>query len=72
MITTSGRVSWVSRTAASPSAAWPTTSNPSSELIKAPSPWRTTGWSSASTTRMTGGLAGSLICSSWRVATPAG
>ena len=50
--TTSGRVSWASRTASAPVAASATTSTPSSDPSSAPIPRRTTGWSSATRTRI--------------------
>ena len=52
MRTTSGRHSWASRTAPSPSSASPTTSKSSRVPSSAARPRRTTGWSSASSTRI--------------------
>jgi hypothetical protein len=56
---TSGRVSVTSRTASSPSAASPTTAKPWASRNER-SPWRTTGWSSLTTTRI-GGSAGTAV-----------
>ena len=50
--TTSGVSSRTSRTAAAPSAAWPTTSMPSWASSRAANPARTRAWSSASSTRI--------------------